>query len=132
MVSSKLKKILLISLLLIYAHGLEEIITGFYPRDRYMIFFSSLFTDVPQATYWISHTMIWFFFFISFLLVIGGRWKFIVLALFGSIFFIELHHSIDALLTNGYYPGMITATFYPVVGIFYWRQLLIDWRKKNS
>ncbi len=132
MISTKLKKLLGISLLLIYAHGLEEIITGFYPSDRYMIFFSSLFASIPQATYWISHLLFWVFLLISYLLVIGGRWKYFVLALFGTIFFIELHHPIDAFLTGGYYPGMITALIYPFIGFFYWKQLITDWKSNNK
>ena len=42
----------------------------------------------------------------------------------GIIFIYELHHLYKAVLTGGYYPGLITALLFPVIGYFYWRELL--------
>lgn len=51
MISKKLHNIFLISLLLIYAHGLEETITGFQYSDSFMIFGANYFNISPETFY---------------------------------------------------------------------------------
>jgi len=125
MVSDKLKKITFLSLFVIFAHGIEEIIMEFYKVDSVLMTFNERLVSIPHAVYWASHIPFWLFLIPMFLLVLGGKWTLRVLALFGIIFVVEIHHILGALLvTQTYYPGLITAIFYPVIGFFYWKELI--------
>ena len=124
MISEKLKKITFLSLLLIYAHGLEEIIMGFWKFDSVLMTFNNNLQTIPQAVYYASHIPWWLVLIPMFLLILGGKWTLRVMILFGIVFIIELHHLFGALISQTYYPGMITAFFYPIVGFFYWKELI--------
>lgn len=131
MISNKLKRFFLISLLLIYAHGIEEIIGGFQYFDSFMVLGANYFGTAPEIFYWVSHIIFWLSLPILFLLFHKRRVGIILMAIFGVIFIVELHHPIKALFINHYYPGMITALLYPIVGFFFWRQLIKDWHKQT-
>lgn len=129
MVTKRLKYIILIALGLIYAHGLEEIITGFYLSDSTMELLGSYFNLSTQSFYWVSHAVWWIgLAILSFVVLIKGKLLWL-LSLFGIVFFIELHHIGKAIFTGNYYPGMLTAILYPLLGIFYWKELIRNWRK---
>lgn len=133
MISKKLKTILLLTLGLIYLHGLEEIVSGFQFDDPWMVWFGNLFQTKAEVFYWSFHLMWWLLIPVSLLLIFGGRkWTYILLALFGSVYFVELHHPVKALLFGYYYAGMITGMLYPILGIFYWKELIRIWRNKVS
>jgi len=48
-----------ITLGLMYAHGLEEILTGFQHTDSFMIFGANLFNTTPEIVYWVFHILLW-------------------------------------------------------------------------
>ena len=131
MVSKSLRKLFLISLLLIYAHGVEEIINGFQHLDSFMVYGANLFNTTPEIFYWVSHLIWWIFLPMLFLLFNKSRLGLLLLTLYGFVFIIELHHPIKGFLARNYYPGMITALFYPIYGIFYWKQVARDWKTKT-
>ncbi|NQV91247.1 hypothetical protein HQ489_02125 [Candidatus Woesearchaeota archaeon] len=132
MISDKLKKITLISLVMIYAHGLEEIIFGFWKVNSVLSGFYNQFSSIPQAAYYASHIPWWLFLVPLFLLVLGGKWTLRVMALFGLVFIIEIHHILGGLTPLSYYPGLITAIFYPIVGFFYWKEWIKNFRDQNG
>lgn len=130
MISSKLKKIFLLGLILIYAHGIEEIMFGFWEVDSIMMTWNDFLISIPQAVYYASHIAWWLLLIPIALLTMGGRWALWGLALFGIVWFIELHHISGAVfITHTYYPGMITAILYPAVGVFYYRELIQNFKK---
>lgn len=132
MISNKLKRIFLISLILIYAHGIEEIIGGFQYFDSFMVYGANLFNTTPEIFYWVSHLVWWVSLPILFLLFSKNRLGLPLMTLYGIVFFIELHHPIKGILVGSYYPGMITALFYPIFGVFYWQQIIKDWKKTKE
>ena len=132
MISDKLKKLYLLAMLLIAAHGVEEYLSGFSYKDSFVFYFASLFESKEQVFYWSFHIMWWLFIPIAYLLILGGRWVLYLLSLFSVVFAFELHHVIKGILSGGYYPGMITGFFYPILGIFFWRELVKNWRKHGS
>lgn len=130
MITDKLKKITFISLLVIFVHAIEEIIMGFWKVDSVLMIWNEYLVSIPHAVYWASHIPFWFFLIPLFLLILGGKWTLRVMALFGMIFVVEIHHIFYAIfVTKGYYPGLITAIFYPIVGFFYWKELIKNFRK---
>lgn len=128
MISKRFKKIILLLIVVIYLHGLEEIVTGFYKNDWIMKYFSSFFQTIPQAQYYASHITWWLMIGPALLLALGGKWRLYALTLFGLFFIVELHHLIDALRILNYYPGVITNILFEILGIFYWKELLFTWK----
>ncbi|MCH7641529.1 HXXEE domain-containing protein [Patescibacteria group bacterium] len=129
---SKLNKLFLISLVLIYLHGVEEIVTGFQHVDSFMVYFASVFSISTESFYWVSHIIWWVSLPFLYLIFSKTKYSFYLLALYGVVFFTEIHHLVKAILSISYYPGMITAMLYPLFGIFYWRQILNEWRLKKG
>lgn len=132
MISDKLKKITVIAIIMIYVHGLEEIIIGFWKVDSLLMIWNGYLTSIPQAVYFASHVYWWLMLVPILLLVLGGKWALRGLALFGVIFLIEIHHLVGALISWSYYPGLITALFYPIVGFFYWKELIRTFRDSGT
>ena len=128
MASHKLKRLFSLSLLLIYAHGVEEIINNFQYSDSFMVYGANLFNTTPEIFYWVSHLIWWPSLPILFLLFRKNRLGLFLMTLYGFVFFIELHHPIKGLLAGSYYPGMITALLYPIFGGVYWKQIIEDWK----
>lgn len=129
MISNKLKKLYLVTMVLIAAHGIEEYLSGFSYKDSFVFYFASLFESKEQVFYWSFHILWWLLVPIAFLLIFGGKkWTLILLTLFGVVYFFEMHHILKGLPQRSYYPGMVTAFLYPILGFFYWKQLIKDWR----
>ena len=125
MVSTRLKKIFALSIPLFIAHGVEEFVTHFYDTDAWdQAIFGNLFGNLSThgATFITFQIMLWLLLTISFLLLLGEKWQFRVLAIAGVIYIYELHHIIKAVLIGGYYPGLITALAFPIVAYFFWRE----------
>ena len=129
MISTRFRKIILLRIVAIYLHGAEEILSGFYKNDWIMKYFSSFFSSIPQAQYYASHITWWLMIGPALLLALGGKWRLYVLTFFGFFFIVELHHSIDAIRTMNYYPGVITNVIMEVLGFFYWKELIREYQK---
>lgn len=129
MVSKKLKFLFLLTLFLVAAHGIEEVLTGFLYKDPFISYFSGLFNTKGEVFYWAFHIMWWLMLVVGYLFILGGRWALIPLTLFGIVYIFEVHHLMKAFEIGDYYPGMISAFFYPIIGFFYWKELLENWRK---
>ncbi len=131
MISKHLNFLFFTALVLIYLHGLEEIFTGFQHVDSFMKFGGDIFNISAVNFYWASHLLWWLA--IPIIFVIFKKKSIILplLALFGTVFFIEIHHLIKALLAQSYYPGMITAFFYPILGIYFYKEVVRNWRNKS-
>lgn len=93
-----------------------------------MVYGAKMFNATPEIFYWVSHIIWWTFLPILFFLFNKKPLGLLLLTLYGLVFFIELHHPIKGLLAGSYYPGMFTAVFYPIFGIFYWKQIIKDWK----
>ena len=125
MVSTRLKKIFALSIPLFIAHGTEEFVTHFYDTDAWdQAIFGNLFGNLSThgATFVTFQIMLWLLLIISFLLLLGEKWQFRILAIAGVIYIYELHHIIKAVSVGGYYPGLITALAFPIVAYFFWRE----------
>lgn len=129
MISKKLKVLLMISIVIVYFHFFEEVISGFYKNDWIMKDISSLFQNINQAQYYASH-IVWILMIgPAALLALGGKWILRILTFYGLVFIFELHHLVDAISTLNYYPGVITNIAFEIVGFLYWKELLRNWRK---
>ncbi len=130
MITKKLQYIFLLSILLFYLHGLEEVVTGFYSVDPTFHWLASQFDTIKQAAYYVFHFWWWLLLPIVFLLMKGGKWAYIVLALYGLVLVNESYHFIRTLIVWQYFPGTITALGFPIIAVFYWKELIINWKRK--
>lgn len=128
MVSGSFQTIFILSFLLHCAHGVECMKTKFYQREPNFYFFTHYFKSIPESVYVVVHGSLYLFILFTFFLLKGGIWIMIPLGLYGTVFFSEFHHFIKGLKQKKYYPGMITSFFFPILGVFYWLELLKLWK----
>ena len=124
MITKRIVNIFLLSILAFYLHGLEEVLTGFYHVDPTIQWLAGQFNSVDQAVYYMFHFWWWMILPIAFLLLKGGKWVYPVLVFYGLVLFFESYHVMRALVDWHYFPGMITAFAIPVIGVFYWKELI--------
>ncbi len=131
--TKKLQKLFLISILLFIAHGFEEILTGFYNIDSHAAFLFGGLAELPnmQALFLLFQIMFWLTLIISYLLLRGPKWQLRLMFIPGVIFVYELHHLYKAIEVGSYYPGLITALAFPVVGFFFWKELLQSYKTSS-
>ncbi len=128
MISGQFAIILFISILLHYLHGAECIKLKFWETEPHFYFFTRKFKSIPESVYFVFHWSFWVFLLFAFFLLLGGRWIFIPLVLYGTTFVTEFHHFVKGIIKKRYYSGMITSFFFPIVGIFYWIDLIKMWK----
>jgi hypothetical protein len=126
MITNRLKNIFVLSIPLFIAHGIEEFLTHFYDIDAQDQAIFGLLSSLSNhgATFVVFQIMLWLLLIVSYLLILSEQWRFRLMFIPGIIFIYELHHLYKAMMIGGYYPGLITALLFPVIGYFYWRELL--------
>lgn len=126
MISQKLKTIFIISIPVFVAHGLEEYFNDFYSVDwSFKFVFGFLETmSVPQATFLVFQIMIWLAFIVFAFLIASEKWRLRLMMLPGIIYIFELHHIWKTFESWGYYPGVITAIAFPIIGFLFWKELV--------
>lgn len=131
MISNKLKTFFFISVPFFTAHGLEEYFTGFYNVDPSFKFVFHFFETMspPQATFLVYQIMLWLLLIIFAFLIASDTWRLRLMVIPGLVYIFELDHFWHAFLAGGYYPGVITAIAFLVIGFLYWRELLKNFRK---
>ena len=131
MITKRLQNIFLISIPLFIAHGLEEYFTGFYKVDSifYLVFQYFQSMSIFQATFLLFQIMIWILLIVSYLVLTGGKWLLSLMTFLGLIFILEMEHLLKVLVSWDYYPGALTALLFPVIGFFFWKELIINWKQ---
>jgi len=80
--------------------------------------------SVLQATFLLFQIMIWILLIISYLLITNEKWQLRLMIIPGLIYIFELHHIIKSLIIWNYYPGLITALIFPIIGFLFWKELI--------
>ncbi len=132
MISKNLQFLFLLSLILITAHGVEELLTDFRHTDSFVLALASYLNMTPETFYWVFHIIWWTMLPSIFILLRRNAVLLPLLTLFSIVFVFELHHIIKALISTQYYPGMLTAFFYPILGAFFYKELWRNWKQRIS
>ena len=132
--TKKLQKLFLFSIPLFIAHGLEEILTGFYNIDSQVAFWFGNLAKLPntRALFLLFQIMFWLMLIIGYLLLLGPKWQLRLMFIPGIAFVYELHHLYKALGAGGYYSGIITAIPLYIIGFFFWKEFIQSWRTVRS
>jgi len=133
MPTKKLKRLFLISIPIFITHGLEEYFTDFYNIDSFSKFVFGYFKSmsVYQATFLLFQIMIWLLLIISFLLISGNKWQLRLMVIPGLLYVFEFQHIIKALESSSYYSGLITSLLFPIIGFFYWKELINHFKQNK-
>lgn len=131
MISPRLQRIFGLSIPLFIVHGVEEFVTHFSDIDAHDQAIFGILSGLSNhgATFVTFQVMLWLLLLISFLLLLGPKWQFSVLALVGVIYLYELHHIYKAIMIWGYYPGLITSLAFPVFAFFFWKEWIRIYKK---
>ena len=126
MISEKLKIIFGISIPLFILHGIEEYRTGFYRDNELYQFAFRPFLEMSwhQVMFATFQVMFWLLLAATFLMTLSEKWRLRMMTVLGAVYILELHHIWKAVVSWSYYPGLITALAFPVVGFFFWRELI--------
>ncbi|MBI4120916.1 MAG: HXXEE domain-containing protein, partial [Parcubacteria group bacterium] len=124
MISQKLKTIFYISIPVFIVHGVEEYFYGFYDIDPIFQFFFKYFDvmTTPQAVFLVFQIMLWLTLVVFALSVMNQKWQLWLMVFLGLIYVFEAHHFVEAIRFGGYYPGVVTATAFLVIGFFFWKE----------
>lgn len=129
-ISAKLQSLFLLSIPLFILHGLEEYFTGFYLEDPIfkLVFGPVLSMGTAQASFLVFQVMIWALLLVSYAVLARSKPLHGLLVFLGLVFIFEFHHLVEAILAGSYYSGVVTGTLLPIVGIFYWKELIRCWK----
>ena len=118
-----LRNIFLLSIPIFILHGMEEYITGFTQVDPIFlwVFRPLLDMSVNQATFLVFQIMLGVLLIVSALLILGEKWQRRMIIIPGLLYIFEFHHLYEAIIRKTYYPGLITALFFPFVAFFFWK-----------
>ncbi len=133
MITNRLKAIFVLSIPVFIAHGLEEIYMGFFDIDSQVAFVFGKLAGLPEmkGIFILFQIMLWFTLIVSAFLIGNEKWRLRLMIIPGLIYIYEFYHFYRAIEIGGYYPGLVTAFLFPVVGYFYWKELLKNIRCRN-
>lgn len=131
---TKLHWIFIASIPVFILHGTEEYMMGFFRIDPVFLWVFQPVLRMPadQASFLIFQIMLWLLLIVSALLLLGKRWQRCLLVIPGIIYILEMHHLIEAIMRQSYYPGSITAIAFPVLAFFFWKEYPHSSASSNS
>ena len=134
MISKKLQTIFGLSIPLFIVHGIEEYRTGFYSNDGLYQFVFRPFLEMSlhQVMFATFQVMFWLLLIVAFAMVVSERWRLRMMVVLGLVYILELHSIWKAVISWSYYPGLITALAFPVIGYFFWDELIKSWNKGQT
>lgn len=128
MISTKLKNIFIFSIPVFIVHEIEEFVTGFWKIDPLTSFVAKLFPDKNLAVFAIFNLELIILMVVIAVALRSPKWQLRMFILFGLVYFFELSHVVRLIHSFNYYPGMITAFLSLIVGFFYWKELIRNWK----
>ena len=123
-IPKKLRTLFLISVPLFMIHSIEEHWTEFF--DVYPLFsaIGQLIGSSADVPFIVFSFLWWLLLLSASFLLLTGRFPCRLMFIPGIIYLYEFHHIIKAILAWDYYPGLITALGFPVIGYFFWKEFL--------
>lgn len=121
---NKIQKIILITLFVSIIHAIEEYFTNFHNIDSSVLVFSKLFHINTLSGWIIIQFALYLFYIISLLFLLKKKVSALFVLFFSVILIIELSHFYYAIILGHYYPGLITAIAFPIIGSLFYREYL--------
>lgn len=121
-----IKNILELSVPLFILHAIEEYYTGLTQLDSFFQWASNI-TGLSVNTIYFGEQVL----LIGLLMWTIYQPKKWLLVLIGLIFVFEFIHLTRAIAILNYYPGLITAIPILILGIFFWRELIKNYKRSK-
>lgn len=122
MISKKLKVLYLISIIMVFIHGIEEYFTGLYTFDSFYTSFAH-----PRLVFVIIILILCNgFLALSYIAIQKGKFSLSFSVVLGVLLLYEFQHIIVSISHRDYTPGLITALSFPVLSILFWKELLLN------
>jgi len=128
MITQRLKNIFLLLIPIFIVHGLEEYFTDFYHIDPSIQAVFGRFGFSLSSTFLVFQIVLWLLLIVGFILLRKYILYKTISMIMGGLLVFELWHIYKAIMVGGYYPGLYTALLFPIVGYFYWRELINNYK----
>ncbi len=127
--TKRLHNLFVLAIPLFIVHGLEEYFTGFYKIDASFLYTIGRLSNNTAKTFLFFQVMVWLVLAATAALRLPKRWTLALLTFWGIVMIFELHHVYEALILGGYYPGLVTALLFAIIGYFYWKELIKNYKQ---
>ncbi len=132
-ISPRLLRLLGLTIVVIIAHGIEEYLMGFHDVNPTVTIPAGYVATIAEGIFGTFQLMLWLLLVVLYVALKGERRSVLrVLTVIAVVLSTEIHHIIAAVIRRGYYPGLVTALIFPVLAVFFWRELLREWRSLSS
>jgi hypothetical protein len=128
MLTPRLKTIILLSVLMMIIHGMEEIYQGFYETYAFFANVSRMFSTKEEALFIGFQVTWWAALILFFVLLVSESWRLRMVLLFGLVLLYENQHIYHAILERRYYPGLISALLILPLSVAFWWEIYSQYR----
>ena len=128
MITSRLRRIMALCIVLFLLHGLEEWFSGFYDVDPTFGLAARLAPSKAASVFVGSQIALWVMLVVFYILLLGAKWRLRALVLFGLVVTFEVEHVVLALVKRAYYPGAVTSTLFIPLAVLFWMELRRVWQ----
>jgi len=124
MISWKLRRIFLISILVFVVHGTEEYITSFYTVDHsYLYLVEKLQIVENQELVFILYQLGILIALLLIAIFVRDRLStLMVYGLIGIFMLLEVQHIIESIIQTTYYPGAISSFIFLIIAYYFWKE----------
>jgi len=134
MITTRLKIIFALTVLVNALHGIEEYLTGLYNGPTWLTVIGPL-ANMPanQATFAVYEIMFSLLLFAVLVAVVANdKWQFRLLPMISIFYLVELEHPVIAAYQRSYHPGLFTALLFPVLAFLFWQEWLRVYRETRQ
>jgi hypothetical protein len=131
-ITRRLKTIVLLSVIAMIMHGIEEIHQGFYATYTLFARVSHMFSTKSEALFMGYQVTWWVALALIFALVLSETWRFRILLVYGLVLVYENQHIYHAILERKYYPGVLSSLVILPLSIAFWWEVYLQYRAMNK
>ncbi|PCI19061.1 hypothetical protein COB64_04335 [Candidatus Wolfebacteria bacterium] len=136
MTTPKLQNLFLIAIALGLLHVLEQLLYGFEVAfagvQEGFINLQSLFDNPDKAFLVVATILLVLWMTTIYSLLRGGKWRGVAPLVFGLIYLSEIHHLINTIEIQAYFPGMITGILMFLLGIIFFKESIKIFGRASS
>jgi hypothetical protein len=126
---TQLKTTFAVSIPIFILHGLEEYFTGFYKVDASYQYLLKLVDINNSPPVFLIYQVMLCCLLIIIYFISEKAWAKWLMVLVGVIFIAEAQHLMITFTSGAYYPGTFSSVALLIIGFFFWKQLIINFKR---
>ncbi len=119
----RLQYILIVAMIAMILHTVEEYVTKLWNFDPFMIYMSNHFSISGVSIYFTVQVFVLLLTIGVLVLAINNKFSKLLAILLGLVFLLELLHPYNAIRILGYYSGLYTGMALVIIGYLYWKEI---------